>query len=186
MKEPPKLIRDVRVFCIPAFIEVIMKIGFYYQNNHSEDGLAALPAGLKALWMVSYLATRFETIVANQRLSMLKSFSRDHHEKRVELGKSNYNRQRSYSMVRASFLPPSDEDPFREMRRRSSAFVGRRGAVLLKEDKKPFPMAAMPVFETEEETRLVALHDQKTKLGQDPLLPTPAQLSKNLLSLRRI
>ena len=57
VKEPPKLMHEIRVFCVPAFIEVVMKIGFYYQNNHSDYRQAELPAGLKASRPVAWKGT---------------------------------------------------------------------------------------------------------------------------------
>jgi len=64
----PKIqLSEVRVFSVPAFMEVLCKMGINYLNLHGSDEQAKMSSGLKVIWTVSYLAAKFNAKVGSQR-----------------------------------------------------------------------------------------------------------------------
>merc|ERR1719487_1683278 len=77
---PPKTHHDVRVFGLPAFIEATLKLGLNYLNYHGSDAQSQMPTGLKIMWTISYLSTRFNSCVQSRRLPLMSEFADRHPE----------------------------------------------------------------------------------------------------------
>jgi len=66
---------SIRVFCVPSFMETILRIGVNYLNFHGTDAQSKLSTGLKVLWTIEYIASRFETYVKDKRPGLVEQFS---------------------------------------------------------------------------------------------------------------
>merc|ERR1719446_855181 len=95
---PPKTRHDVRVFSIRSFMEVLMKVGLNYLNFHGTDHQARLPSGTKAIWIIEYIAAKFEQLVETKRPALVARFP-------AKQGNANRSREDRMKERRFSCLP---------------------------------------------------------------------------------
>merc|ERR1719331_1292959 len=77
MLQPPMTRRDIRVFCVPTFVEACLKIGLNFLNFHATDAQSRLPTSMKVLWLISFISSRFEKNVL-KRPEMIGEFYAKH------------------------------------------------------------------------------------------------------------
>jgi Ca2+-binding EF-hand superfamily protein len=200
--------RDVRVFGPSAFLEAIMKIGLNYLNFHGSDTQARLHSSQKVLWTIGYVAVRFEKY-AHTRQKYLDLFYRKHPEAKVKDYNIEKNRAEGRRAGRMSFAlsktqkiqrnrPPRgisapgsarytflpDELKVEEVVRRQTVLAGGIARPLSLEELQPQLVMLDEVEDVEADSPYRILQE-KQKLGQDPMLPSPTALSRNLRHARR-
>merc|ERR1719311_1935365 len=70
----PQTRHDVRVFSIRSLTEVLIKVGLNYLNFHGSEHQARLPSGMKAVWILEYMAAKFEKPVEAKRPALVARF----------------------------------------------------------------------------------------------------------------
>jgi Ca2+-binding EF-hand superfamily protein len=167
--------KESRVFNAYSLLECVLKIGFAYLNFYGTDAQSHLPSWQKALWTISYLEKRFEKKAKEMRKSVLDEFFKRHPEamKIPNDKRKERMQERKSRSTRLTFFPPAEEDDEEEAIQKDIFATGTDALVDLHRDAPQDYRDMWNLMQT------------KQSLGQDPLLPPPFVLSKDLRKARR-